>query len=77
MDFLVVCYAVHEQSVASIQKYETYEQALKELMKDAQNTFEEERASVSNDANLEIDGDTATLTSCDKEYTWTWEICKV
>lgn len=77
MDFLVICYAVHEQSVASVQKYETYDQALVELMKDAQNTFEEERASVSNDAHLDIEGGTATLTSCNREYIWTWEICKV
>ena len=37
--FLVICYSIHNRTVASIDKRKTYDDAWEFLKKDAQNTY--------------------------------------
>lgn len=71
--FLVICYAVHNKEVASIDPFYTYNDALKFLKEDADNTYREEDG----DTVLDMHGDSAELKSCDGDLVWTWSIHKL
>lgn len=79
--FLVICYAVHNRTVASIDKRETYEDAWEFLKKDVQNTYDEEIEICGidpRDVTLEIrDKDKVILQVFNGEIVWTWEIREV
>lgn len=78
--YLIICYAIHNREVASVDKRDSYEEALDFLMKDAKNTYEEEVANSGNNPDeieLEIIDDTATVTDIPAECTWTWEIKEI
>ena len=77
--YLIICYSVHEQRVASCNVFNTEDEALDFMEKDAENTYDEELANSGMDEScisLDIDGEYAQVCSCD-EYTWTWEILEV
>lgn len=78
--YLVICYAIHEKHIASVDKKDSYEDALDFLVKDATNTYNEEIANSGNDPSeieLDIVDDTACVTDRPAECTWTWEIVNV
>lgn len=78
--YLVICYAIHEKQIASVEKMDSYEDALDFLLKDAENTYNEEIANSGNDVSqieLDIEDDTACVTDRPAECTWTWEIIHV
>lgn len=76
--FLVVCYSVHEQKIASVNPFESKGEACNFIRKDAENTFHEENiSSTDGKVELEVNDETASLSSCDGEYKWTWEVITV
>lgn len=78
--YLVICYAIHDQKIASVDQKDSYDEALDFLIKDAENTYNEEVANSGNDPSeieLDIDDDTATLNDYPAKCTWTWEIIHV
>lgn len=78
--YLVICYAIHDQKIASVDPKSSYDEALDFLIKDAESTYNEEIANSGNDPSeikLDIDEDTATLNDYPAECTWTWEIIHV
>lgn len=72
---IVICYAVHDREVVSVDKFATSDEAWEFLKADATKTYGEEKVNGSDDAELEIDDfdSTAQLTSGNGEYIWTWE----
>ncbi len=81
--YVVVCYAVHDESVASHDTFHNEEAACRFLKEDAENTYDEELNSSSEDtkASVKLDicpsGTHAKLSSCGGDYVWTWEIIAV
>ena len=78
--YLVICYAIHEKQIASVETKESYEDALDFLIKDAENTYNEEIANSGNDPSeidLDIIDDTACVTDRPAECIWTWEIVNI
>ena len=78
--YLVICYSIHDQKIASVDKKNSYAEALDFLIKDAENTYNEEVANSGNNSSeieLDIDEDTATLNDYPAKCTWTWEIISV
>ena len=74
--YLVICYAIHNKRIASVDTKDSYENALDFLIKDAENTYNEEIANSGNDPSeieLNIVDDTACLIDHPAECTWTWE----
>ena len=79
MKYIVVCYAIHEKSIASTDTFSNWNDAFEFLKKDAKSVYNEETDNGYNAdiANLEIDDGTAVVTSCNEEYIWTWEIISI
>lgn len=81
--YVVICYAIHDKIIASIDTFEKETDAWEYLQKDATNTYEEERnnANEKDKSTVELDIDdysqTAILRSYNDEYQWTWEIIEV
>ena len=78
--FIVVCYAIHEKSIASAAPFDNYEDAVKNIKEDAKNTYNKEIENSGNSANsivLEIDEDHAELKDIPAECCWTWDIISV
>ena len=80
--YLVICYAIHNREIASIDKFDTETEAVKFLVDDATNTYNEEVANSGNNPNeieLDIDEDaeTAILNDYPAECIWTWEIKEI
>lgn len=75
--FLIICYAVHSRTVASVDKRETLEDACDFLKKDAKHVYAEEIESCDvdpNDVTLEIRDYKAIVEAYNGEFCWTWEI---
>lgn len=80
--FIVVCYAVHDKRIASCDPFETEDEALAFLKKDAKATYEEEYESAGekDKETVELENDVAgeaTLTSYNGEYCWTWQVVEI
>ena len=80
--YVVICYSVHEQEIASYDAFENERDAVIFLKEDAQDTYEEEMNNSDDESKTQIyftmrDDRTAYLSSCDGECEWTWEIIKI
>lgn len=79
--FLVICYSVHEQRIASATPVNTQEEAINFLAADARNTFSEEydqaRGKDKESIILVFDDETYAVLSSYGEYVWTWEIVEI
>lgn len=76
MKYIVVCYSVHDMTVASCDMFNTEEDAMLFMLHDAHGVYDEE-IEQGNDAEIEDYGGTMYVSSCEKEYEWTWNICVV
>lgn len=75
MKYVVVCYAVHDSEIASHDWFDSYNDAVEFLKDDAQNTYDEEvSGSGADDVGIWIGDYSASVSSCDNGYKWTWEI---
>ena len=53
--FIVICYAIHDKKIASVDSRDTYEDAIDFLETDAKNTYEEEIANGGENVELDVD----------------------
>lgn len=72
--YAVVCYAIHNKAVASIDIFASLQEAQEFLSSDAKNTAMEEALNSNDNVELTLDDERAILSSCKGEYEWTWEI---
>lgn len=75
--YFVICQSIHEETIASVDVFDTEEEAMKFLEEDATSTYLEEIENSGNseeDIDFELDDYSARLSSCNDEYVWTWEI---
>lgn len=75
--FIVICYAIHDKKIASVDSRDTYEDAIDFLETDAKNTYEEEVANGGENVELDVDEGFALLTSSNGNFEWTWEVVEV
>lgn len=75
MKYAVVCYAEHDDDVASTDLFDSFNDAVEFLKQDAQDTYEETIGdSDSDDVSFWIEKDYAELICDDGEYKLTWNI---
>lgn len=75
--YFVICQSIHEETIASVDVFDTEEEAMKFLEEDATSTYLEEIENSGNseeDIDFELDDYSARLSSCNDEYVWTWKI---
>lgn len=75
--YFVICQSIHEETIASVDVFDTEEEAMKFLKEDVTSTYLEEIENSGNseeDIDFELDDYSARLSSCNDEYVWTWEI---
>lgn len=80
--YLVICYAVHDKEVTSVDTFSEYDKAKEFLMKNAHETYNETRESSIFDSDpdevkLKIIDNKATVTDANTDCMWTWDICLV
>lgn len=78
--YLVICYDVKEQTVDTIDKFETFEKAKKYIETDVCNVCQQEKFCYSlseKDFEMEIREDSAILREIPEEKVWTWKIREV
>lgn len=78
--FIVICYSVHNRTVVSVDKKETYEDAYDFLVEDAKNTYNEEIESCeinTQDVVLRIEEGKGKLDVWNGVFAWTWEIREI
>lgn len=74
--YIVICYSIHEKAIASYDFIKEGEDPYLFMEKDARNTYDEE-INGGSEAELEIYDTSAYLSSCNKEYQWTWEVLEI
>lgn len=78
--YLVICYDVKNQTVDTIDKFETFEKAQKYIETDVCNVYQQEKFCYSlseKDFEMEIREDSAILKEIPEEKIWTWEIREI
>lgn len=78
--YLVICYDVKEQTVDTIDKFDTFEKAKKYVEADVGNVYQQEKFCYSlseKDFEMEIREDSAILKEIPEEKVWTWEIREI
>ena len=80
MKYMVICYAMHEKSVASCDMFANEKDAGEFLRNDMLDVYEEEVANLSEkNVQYELDDSLteASVSSCHGEYEWTWQVVPV
>lgn len=77
--YLVICYAVHDKEIVSINKFDNWEQAMNFLLADVSNTYKETKENIVDHEDVEciIRDNFAQLSADDGEYIWTWHAVKM
>lgn len=77
--YLVICYAIHYRDIASINKFDNWEQAMNFLRSDVSDICEETKEEVIDPENVKciIKNNYAQLSADNGEYTLTWHVVEV
>lgn len=78
--YLVICYDVKNQTVDTIDKFDTFEKAKKHIETDVCNVYQQEKFCYlisEKDFEMEIREDSAILKEILEEKVWTWEIREI
>ena len=78
--YLVICYDVKNQTVDTIDKFDSFEEAQKHIETDVCNVYQQEKFCYSlseKDFEMEIREDSAILKEIPEEKVWTWEIREI
>lgn len=75
--YAIICYAVHDREVVSVDVRETLEEANAFMEEDMKKVYNDEISqNESNENTVEISGNSVT-SSGDEEYEWTWDIVPI
>lgn len=77
MQFVVICYSVHNRCVYSHDVFDSFDAAKNHMIHDAHNTYNEEICNQSYNVELESFEDRMRVSSCDGDYEWTWDILSI
>lgn len=78
--YLVICYDVKNQTVDTIDKFDSFEEAQKHIETDVYNVYQQEKFCYSlseKDFEMEIREDSAILKEIPEDKVWTWEIREI
>lgn len=76
MKYIVICYSIHDMTVASCDPFATEEAARTFMKEDARFVYEEEHQH-DETAEYEDCGGIIYVSACNKSAEWTWQICLV
>ena len=76
--YVVVCYALHERKFVSNDQFETEDEAIQFIRKDAKSVYDEEYENTSppcrKDIQFDLEDGEAFVSSCDQQRNWFWGI---
>lgn len=77
--YLVICYAIHYRDIVSINKFDSWEQAMNFLLSDVSDTYKETKEDAANFENIEctIRGNRAQISADDGDYILTWQVVEI